>query len=123
MICFVDTSAFIAILDSNDEHHTRAKAAWIRLLDQKSAFVTTDFVLLETIAIIQHRIGIEAVQAFNSAVYPLLEIVWIDKSLYESGINSVLTADRKKLSLVDCMSFNVMRLVGMLCGPLKPAHL
>ena len=109
MKCFIDTSAFIAILDKNDDHHVNAKTAWLRLLKQKAEFVTTDFILLETIAIIQHRIGINAVQAFNSDVYPLLEIVWIDKTLYNNGVNSVLIAGRKKLSLVDCISFNVMR--------------
>ena len=109
MKCFVDTSAFIAILDKNDDHHARAKMAWLRLLKEKCEFVTTNFVLLETIAIIQHRIGIDAVQAFNSAIYPLLNIVWIDKNTHDNGINSVLVAGRKKLSLVDCISFNVMR--------------
>ena len=109
MICFVDTSAFLAVLDKNDDHHIKAKTIWLELLKNKTQFVTTNFVLLETIAILQNRIGIDAVQAFNHAIYPLLDIIWIDKHLHDNGVSSVLIAGRKKLSLVDCISFNVMR--------------
>ncbi len=109
MICFVDTSAFIAILDKDDNYHAKARVAWTGLLEQKADLITTSGILLETVAIIQHRMGINAVKAFNSAIYPLLEVVWIDKDLHDVGVNSVLLAGRKKLSLVDCISFNVMR--------------
>jgi len=116
MTCFVDTSAFLAVLDRDDKHHRKAKATWLDLLKDKAALVTTSYVVLETFAILQHRIGIDAVRSFNDDVYPILDIEWIDRTVHERGASSVLTAGRKQLSLVDCVSFDVMRHRGLECA-------
>ena len=113
MICFIDTSAFIAVLDKDDDHHTKAKPIWRNLLEQRAELVSTNYVLLETQAIIQHRIGIKAVRVFNDDIYPVLSVEWVDKALHERAVASVATAGRKKLSLVDCLSFDVMRQRGL----------
>ena len=113
MICFVDTSAFLAVLDKDDRHHVDAKAKWINLLKEKATLVTTNYVLVEMFAVLQHRMGIESVRLFNEDIYPILDVEWIDKILHEKGISSVLTAGRKRLSLVDCVSFDVMRHRGL----------
>ena len=43
---FVDTAAWIALLNSRDQLHTLAKQV-MQLYQQKATLVTTDFVLLE----------------------------------------------------------------------------
>ncbi len=40
---------------------------------------------------------------------PLLRIDWIAESRHKAGTQALLTASRKKLSLVDCVSFQTMR--------------
>ena len=55
----------------------------------------------------------EAVHAFQEDVFPLLSIEWIDESNHRAGVAAVLTASRCKLSLVDCVSFEVMRRLGI----------
>ena len=47
----------------------------------------------------------ESVRVFQEDVLPLINIEWIDKAVHEAGISALLTASRKKLSLVDCVSF------------------
>lgn len=75
--------------------------------------VCSDYVLVESLALIQHRIGLDAVKAFYENIFPLLTIEWIDESICNIGIASVLTARRRDLSFVDCVSFEVMRRLGI----------
>mgnify|MGYP000889096851 FL=1 len=38
---------------------------------------------------------------------------WVDKRLHETAATAVVTANRRGLSLVDCVSFEVMRVLGI----------
>jgi uncharacterized protein len=109
MICFVDTSALLAVLDRADAAHDRAKAAWECLMASKTPLVTTNYVLVETVAILQHRLGLPAVRAFSADICPVLTIEWVTAERHAKGLSALLAADRRKLSLVDCVSFNTMR--------------
>lgn len=111
--CFLDTSAFYAVLDADDRNHARAVPVWEELIGTDAVMVTTSYVLVETSALLQHRLGLEAVQAFQEAIYPLLNIEWLGAETHEAGMAAVLTTRRKKLSLVDCVSFDVMRRRGL----------
>lgn len=74
MNCFVDTSAFLAVLGKDDENHARARTAWGDLLEERTTLVTSSYVLAETLAILQHRMGLDAVRLFHSDVYPILAV-------------------------------------------------
>jgi predicted nucleic acid-binding protein len=113
MIVFVDTSAFYAVLDRDDEHHKSSIGTWKSLLQKDAILVTSNYVLVETCALLQHRLGIEAVRTFQQQIVPLLAIEWIGAAQHGSAIAALLTASRKKLSLVDCVSFAVMREAGI----------
>ena len=113
MTVFVDTSAFYALLDGDDANHDPATAEWRRLLEDDDLLLTTGFVLVETFALLQHRMGLEAVRAFVEDIYPLLTIEWIAEADFEAGAAGVLSAQRRELSLVDCVSFVLMRRLGI----------
>lgn len=113
MKVFVDTSAFLAVLDADDDNHSQAKAVWESLLNSRTALFTTSYVLVETYALIQHRLGMEAVRVFHEDIEPLLKIEWVDAPLHSLGMSAVLAANRRKLSLVDTISFAVMRRLGI----------
>lgn len=112
MSVFVDTSALYAVLDADDDNHTPARTEWRRLL-LISSLVTTNYVLVETTALLQHRLGVEAVRTFEQDVCPVLGLEWIDASRHAAGMSSVLAAGRRRLSLVDCVSFAAMRDLGL----------
>ena len=109
MTAFVDTSAFYAVLDRSDTNHIRAHVTWRRLIEEDFVLVTSNYVLLETAALLQGRLGIDAVRSFHADIVPLLQIEWVDEASHRAAAEVTLTAGRLKLSLVDCVSFQVMR--------------
>ena len=113
MTVFFDTSAFLAILNKDDANHQSAKRLWGELIYSENALITNNYVAVEILALIQRRLGMESVRVFQEDVLPLINIEWIDKAMHEAGISALLTASRKKLSLVDCVSFEVMRNLGI----------
>jgi predicted nucleic acid-binding protein len=110
---FVDTSALLAVLHAGDENHARAARAFRALLESDQELVTTNYVLVETVALLQHRFGVASVRGFLDAVAPTIATVWVDAELHAGAAAALLTAARRDLSLVDCVSFACMRRLGM----------
>ena len=44
---------------------------------------------------------------------PMLRVLWVDEELHAAAVASLFTAGRRKLSLVDCTSFELMRRRGL----------
>jgi predicted nucleic acid-binding protein len=106
---FVDTSAFYAVMDADDQYHGTAETVWTDLLQGAHRLHTTSYVLVETVALLQHRLGMECVQVFSADVQPLLEVYWVDEGTHRSAHHALLVAGRRGLSLVDCVSFEALR--------------
>jgi uncharacterized protein len=113
MTVFVDTSAFYAVMDRDDANHLAAKEAWTVLLREQVTLFTTNYVLVETTALLQHRIGVAAARGFHEDVIPLLQVEWIAAEAHRAGTEAMLAAGRRKLSLVDCVSFQTMHRYGV----------
>lgn len=112
-IVFIDTSAFFSLLDADDEGHLRVKDTWTRLLQSASFLTTSNYILVETFALAQNRLGIEAARVFQEDIVPLLDIRFVDSSTHAAATSALLAARRKRLSLVDCSSFEIMRRAGI----------
>lgn len=113
MSVFVDTSAFLAVIDADELHHSPAKAAWNELIANDEPLVCTNYVLIETFALLQSRLGLKAARLFQEDIVPVLAIDWVDDLGHAAGTTAWLTAGRGKLSLVDCVSFESMRRLGI----------
>lgn len=109
MSIFVDTSAFYAVLDRDDAFHVDAVAIWRNSLETDEILVTSNYILLETVALLQRRLGISAARVFNNDILPVLRVEWIDAASHSAAIEAMFSASRKALSLVDCTSFSIMR--------------
>jgi predicted nucleic acid-binding protein len=105
----IDTSALYAVLDRDDRNYRVAKATWTRLLQADRPVLVTNYVVVETITLVHHRLGIKAVRALLGDMLPALEMHWITGDEHAHAQNALLATDRRKLSLVDCSSFHVMR--------------
>jgi uncharacterized protein len=106
---FVDTSALYALLVRSDERHRDARRAFARLMSEEAVLVTTSYVLVETYALLGRRIGLAAVAAFRDDFAPLLDVAWVDPATHDAGLDGLLDRSRRDLSLVDVVSFVVMR--------------
>lgn len=109
MTTFVDTSALLALLDRDEERHADAVESWTRLAEIEAPLVTTSYVVVETTAVAQHRLGLDAVRVLTRDILPLIDIVYVDQTLHAAATAALLAANRRQLSLVDCVSFEVMR--------------
>ena len=101
MKLFIDTSAFLAILNRNDQFHPSAIKVWEEILSSKMLLFCSNYVLVETIAILQNRFGIESVLLFEHNIQPIFEVIWIDAGIHRQGMGILFSAGRRKLSLVD----------------------
>jgi predicted nucleic acid-binding protein len=113
MNVFVDTSAFLALLDADEQRHVAARRVWAKLANESADLYCTSYVLVETAALVQSRLGMPQLQAFHENVFPFLRVIWVDSNLHGAGMAAVLTAKRRQLSLVDCVSFAAMRQSGI----------
>ena len=109
MRTFVDTSALLALLDADQPRHAEAVAVWSALAEAETGLVTSNDVILETVAVAQNRLGLDAVRAFVRDVLPTIETLYIDEELQQASLGALLAAGRRQLSLVDCSSFEIMR--------------
>ena len=109
MTTFVDTSGVLATLNARDEEHPRASSGFQALLEADEPLVSTNYVVLETVSLLQRRLGLEAVRTFENDILPLLELHWVDPEIHRVAMTALLKAGRRRLSLVDCTSFEVMR--------------
>ena len=107
--CYLDTSALYSTFDRSQARSADAVAAWEWLVQSNVALLTSNYVLLELTTLLQRRLGFEAMVALHDFVLPWVEVAWVDADLHDAALSSVLTARRRSISLVDAVSFAIMR--------------
>lgn len=113
MSMFIDTSALYALLDADDENYESSASTWQTLMTSDERVVTTNYVLVETFALIQNRLGLKALREFQEDIVPILTVEFVTPTIHRLGTVALFAASRRGLSLVDCVSFEVMRELGM----------
>lgn len=113
MRVYVDTSAYFSLLDRADKNQQAATEVWKRLIKNDADLVTSNYVLIETVALLQSRLGLAAASDFQSIIVPLTDVVWVDSEIHHAAMAAHLTAKRRKLSLVDCVSFEICRILSV----------
>ncbi len=105
---FVDTSALLAFLDRDAVHHTPVAASLTTMLADRRG-LTHNYVVIETEALVRRRLGAPVVRRLLADVLPLLEVAWVDAELHSAAVSAHLRALRRRSSLVDHVSFELMR--------------
>ena len=109
MTTFVDTSAFYALLCRLDPNHEAARGVLEQLLSDGATPITSNYVVVESCALIQHRLGMEALRVFVEDLLGPVRVIWIGPDIHSAAVSVLVIAGRRKLSLVDCVSFELMR--------------
>lgn len=105
---FIDTSAILALMVGSDRAHRSAVKAFEKLRSRQAELVTTSYVLVETYALLDRRLGREAVLDFRESFAPLVRVIWVDGGLHEQGLDRLVKSSHS-LSLVDAVSFEAIR--------------
>jgi predicted nucleic acid-binding protein len=107
---FVDTAAWIALANADDELHSRAGQIMSDLLTQKARLVTTEFVLLEVAdALGAPSLRTNTIQFINRLRQaPILRIIPVSEELLADGWTLYSQRLDKDWGLTDCTSFVVM---------------
>ena len=113
MSLFVDTSAILAIIDADQPRHREVVDAFDLAIDAGDPLYTSNYVLVETFALVQRRLGLAASRDLTASFVPLLNTLWVDETTHETALSALLYAGRRGLSLVDCTSFEIMRRHGL----------
>jgi predicted nucleic acid-binding protein len=109
MTTFVDTSAFYALLDAADANHSKAYRRWRALLaDGQGPVMTSNYVAVETCALLANRLGMASVSAFVREVLPAVGVLWIDEKLHFAATEAMLATGARGPGIVDCSSFAAM---------------
>lgn len=105
---FVDTSGFYGALNPDDPCHRKARTWFLAAEQADWRLLTSNYVVQETWALIQARLGWDAVEAWQRALLARCEIVWVDAELHQLGAARCRQAGERRLSLTDCVSFELM---------------
>lgn len=109
----VDTSALLAVLDADDRNHRTARTLWEKVIGDGRVLVTHNYILVETSALAARKLGMEAVRVLEQDVVPILRIFWVTDEIHRASVGAHLAASRRDLSLVDCVTFEIMRRSGL----------
>ena len=110
---YCDTSALYALLDRSDSNAASAAKLWEEFADEPTSLVTINYVVLEAVALVQARLGMEAVAALRSLVDPFVSVHYVDAALHLAALEQVVSLSRRAVTLVDCASFAFMRQHGI----------
>ena len=107
---FVDTVAWIALVNARDSLNDRAREVFAKLRLQNYQFVTTEFVLLEFPNALSAPDFREKAAIFIEGLQQMtdVEIISVSSDLFAPGFGLYKNRPDKEWSLVDCTSFIVM---------------
>lgn len=108
MKIFVDTSAFYALADEDDQYHHQAKAFYNSIV-AKDQLVTTDYILVECWFLIGSRLGRRAaIEFWDGLRSGIAEVLKVEPQDLEKAYQVIQRYSDQDFSLVDATSFAVM---------------
>ena len=105
---FLDTSAIYAWADKADPNHEIAIDRLQEIMNRQEDLLTHNYVVLESVALLQSRLGQSAATKFlkDTAAFA---VDWVDRDLHTSGLREFEKSGKRRVSLVDHISFLVMK--------------
>ena len=104
LTCFIDASAWIAIIDKNNRYHSDAKIYFEKLLEDDTKLVSNNVAVDETISYLRNEISIEKARQFiniidESMLTLNLRVDWISRRVRRNAINHFLKSKSSELQL------------------------
>jgi hypothetical protein len=108
---FVDTVAFVAINNKNEQFNAQAVEINRNLLLNEYRYITSDYVLDETVTLLRKKAGHAAAVDFyeNIQKSELVQVVHVTETLQHHAWNIFKKYADKEYSFTDCTSFAIMK--------------
>jgi predicted nucleic acid-binding protein len=107
---FVDTGAFVAVRNSREDEHERARTALAGLVGERAQLFTSNYVLAETYAALLIRLGRDEAFAwarrFRSS--QAIEVIRVEQDIEEIAWSIIEAEEKEGWSFVDATSFALM---------------
>jgi predicted nucleic acid-binding protein len=111
MKIFVDTSAWLALHDKNDQYHNKAVAKSLEIKKQRLELITSEYIFDESTTLIRYRISHSAAVLFGDSLInsSIVSIIDITEDVRLKAWEIFKKYDDKELSFTDCTSFILMK--------------
>lgn len=107
---FVDTGAWVAIADKNDQYAKETSHQYRSLILRKERLITSNLVLVETYNLLSQTLGASATIKFGNILDStnLVRVETITEIDWDRGWKLLEKYDDKNFSFTDCTSFALM---------------
>lgn len=112
---FIDTSAFLALVNEKDRHHSEASEFLVDIKDGKvktKKIFTSDYIIDETLTRIRYAIG-HKLWGRDILASNVVEKIDVDREIFKLAWEIFETYEDKNLSFTDCTSFAAMKKKGI----------
>jgi predicted nucleic acid-binding protein len=115
---FVDTSAFLALVNEKDTNHTDAVHFLEKIKNSKikiRKIITSDYIIDETLTRIRYSVGHQEAVEWGKDILAsnVIEKLDVGREMFELAWELFQTYSDKKLSFTDCTSFAIMKKKGI----------
>ena len=110
-LLFVDTAGWMACADESDPAHIKARTVRDSWLEGGGLFVTSDYVVDETLTLLRFRLGIDAAETWWQQVEGSSRVRWeyVGSDHADKARGLFFRYRDKDFSFTDCTSFILMR--------------
>jgi len=117
-VLFIDTSAFLALANDRDTYYKAARRLLMDLQKGRlrpSRLITSDYIIGETLTRIRFKVGHTQAVSWSRNIHSsnIIELMRVDKTLYEDALAIFEKYHDKQLSFTDCTSFALMKSMGI----------
>ncbi|HUT54100.1 MAG TPA: PIN domain-containing protein [bacterium] len=112
MVIFIDTSALIALAVRDDVNHVAAVKLFDRARGEGHVFLLHNLILVECVSLLHRRKGHEAACRLVREIHHF-ETLLVDEAVHHESLENFVSSVKRKVSLVDQVSFVVMKRKGI----------
>jgi len=113
---FLDANYVVALEVSDDQHHDTAAQHWATFIESPFSLVTTSYVLDEIVTFLnRRRQHAKALKTGNNLLTAShIQMIHVDEALFYEGWRYFEQYEDKTFSLTDCISFVIMKRLGII---------
>ena len=121
---FIDTSGFYALLVKDDDKHHKAKDIILEASKNRQYFMTTDYILDETVTLLHARGLTHLISRFLDTVLAsqACSIIWMEQERFLKTRLFFLKHSDQSWSFTDCSSFVIMKELKLISALTKDRH-